>query len=267
MCVARSDCFVATSTGTDDAIFFDLDTYICEAIASTGLAIDPFDVLTKSTRGKGLSPTSVLLERMLSSNNGYGHKLTKWCKGDKPHCPWMTGLSVPDGGSEASTPLPSDRHASIGAFVSHTETETKDMKAQVATQRTQLAATQTTVHDLANMLKPVLTQLALEVNDIKVGVGHTHAGLMVLRAEHEQMRAALESQGFQPPPAESAAASAASLPALPGADIASGAGATSAAHPGGWRQVLTNAVAAGSRASTAGATTGVPLGLGNAHDP
>jgi hypothetical protein len=86
---------------------------------------------------------------MLSSNNAYSNKLTKWCKSDKPHCPWMANLSVPDGGTEASTPLPSGRHASTGAFVSHTETETKDMKAQVATwvatHSTQLAATQTAV--------------------------------------------------------------------------------------------------------------------------
>jgi hypothetical protein len=241
-CVVRSDCFVATSTGTDGAIF-DLDTYICEANASTGLAIDPFDVSTKSTRRKRQSPTPVLLDRMLSSNNAYGNKLTKWCKADTPHYPWMASLSVPEGGTEASTPLPSGRHANIGAFVSHTETETKDMKAQMATHSTQLVATQTAVQDLANMLKPVLTQLASEVNDIKVGVGHTQAGLMMLPAEHNQMRAALESQGFQLPPAGSAAAAAAPLPALLGAGMttprdaeplpASGAGAASAAHPGG----------------------------------
>ena len=71
----------------------------------------------------------------------------QWCKRDKPHLPWMANLSVPEGGSEASTPLPSGRHANIGAFVSHTETETKDMKMQVATQSTQLLITQTAVQD------------------------------------------------------------------------------------------------------------------------
>ena len=63
---------------------------------------------------------------------GYGSKVTKWCKADKPHYPWMAGLTAPDDGLEASTPLPSGRHANIGAFVSHTETETKGMKAQLA---------------------------------------------------------------------------------------------------------------------------------------
>ena len=61
------------------------------------------------------------------------------------------------------------------------------MKSQVASQSTQLVASQTAVQDLANMLKSVLTQLASDVNDIKVGVGHTQAGLMrlQLQAEHE----------------------------------------------------------------------------------
>ena len=63
---------------------------------------------------------------------GYGSKVTKWCKADKPHYPWMAGLTAPDDGLEASTPLPSGRHANMGAFVSHTETETKGMKAQLA---------------------------------------------------------------------------------------------------------------------------------------
>ena len=274
-CIVRSDCFVATSTGTDGAVF-DLDTYICEANASTGLAIDPFDVLAKSTRGRRQSPTPVLLDRMLSFKSAYGNKLTEWFKADKPHYPWMASLPVPDGGTEASTPLPSGRHANIGAFVSHTETETKDTKAQVATHNTQFVATQTAVQDLTNMLKPVLTQLASEVNDIKVGVGHTQAGLMMLRAERNQMQSALESQSPQLPPAGSAAAAAEPLPAPLDADMttprdaeplpASGAGAASAAHPGGWRQVLSNAVSAGNGAITAGATARVPLGLGNAHD-
>ena len=188
----------------------------------------------------------------------------------------MANLSVPEGGSEASTRLPSGRHADISAFVSHTETETKDMKVQVATQSTQLVATQTAVRDLANMLKPVLSQLPMEVHDIKVGVGHTQAGLMVLRAEHEQMRAALAPPGFHLPPAGPAAAAAAPLPALPGADMATSRGVeplpagdarvASAAHPSGWRQVLSNAGLAGAGASAAGATAGVPLDLGNAHD-
>ena len=104
-CVARSDCFAATSTGTDDAIF-DLDTYISEANTSTGLAIDPFDVVTKSTKGTRQNPTPVLLERTLARKNRYGNKLTKWCKTDKPHYPWMAGLTAPDKGLEASTPLP-----------------------------------------------------------------------------------------------------------------------------------------------------------------
>ena len=66
------------------------------------------------------------------------------------------------------------------------------------------------------------------------------------------VRAALVSQGFQLPPAGSAAVSAAPLPACPDAVMttsngagspppASGAGAASAAQPGGWRQVLANA--------------------------
>ena len=101
-CVVRSDCFAATSTGTGD-IIFDLDTYIHEANASIGLAINPYEVLTKSTRGKRQSPTPVLMGRILSSDNAYGHKPTKWCKADKPHYPWMASLSVLDGGTEAST--------------------------------------------------------------------------------------------------------------------------------------------------------------------
>ena len=127
------------------------------------------------------------------------------------------------------------------------------------------------------MLKPVLTQLSSEVRDIKVGVGHTQAGLMMMRAERQQMRVALASQGFHLPPAGSAAAAAtAPLPALPGADMtasrgagslpAGDASATSAAHPGGGQQVLSNSVPAGAAASVAGATAGMPLGLGNAHD-
>ena len=192
----------------------------------------------------------------------------------EPNLPWMANLTVPEGGLEASTPLPSGRHANIGAFVSHTETETKDMKIQVATHSTQLVATQSAVQDFANMLKPVLTQLSSEVHDIKVG--HTQAGLLVLRHEHEQMRAALTAQGFHLPPAGSAAAAAAPLPALPDADMtatrgagslpAGGASATSAAQPGGWRQVLANAAPPEAAASVAGATAGVPLGQGNAHD-
>ena len=118
---------------------------------------------------------------------------------------------MPEGGSEASTPLPSARHANIGAFVSHTETETKEMKMQVATHSTQLVEMQSVVQDLANMLKPVLTQLSSEVHDIKVSVGHTQAGLMLLQAEHEQMPATLAPQGIHLPPAESAAAAAAPL--------------------------------------------------------
>ena len=51
-CVARSDCFVVTSIGTDDTVLFDLDTYISEANTSTGLAIEPFDVETVTTKGK-----------------------------------------------------------------------------------------------------------------------------------------------------------------------------------------------------------------------
>ena len=48
---------VATSTGTNDAVF-DLDTYICEANGVTGIAIDPADVNTVNLRGKrqSLSP-------------------------------------------------------------------------------------------------------------------------------------------------------------------------------------------------------------------
>lgn len=122
------------------------------------------------------------------------------------------------------------------------------------------------------MLKPVLTQLPSEVHDIKVGVGHTQAGLELLRQEHEQMRAALAAQGFHLPPAGPAAAAAAPLPALPDADMAAargagslpagGASAASAAQPGGWRQVLSNAAPVGAAASVARATAGVPLGLG-----
>ena len=269
------DRFVASSTGTNDGVF-DLATYICEANVVTGVAINPADVSTVNLRAKRQSTTPVALERILSTVDGYGRKLTQWCKRGKPNLPWMANLTVPGGGSEASTSLPSGRHANIGAFVSHTETETKDMKLQVATQSTQLVATQKAVQDLANMLKPVLSQLVTEVRDIKVGVGHRQAGLMALRADHDQMRAALASQGFHLPPAGSAAASAAPLPALPDAEMTTsrdagplpsgGASAASAAHPGGWRQVLLNAMFAEPRASIAGATAGVPLGLGNAHD-
>ena len=114
-------------------------------------------------------------------------------------------------------------------------------------------ATQAEAQDLANMLKPVLTQLASEVNAIKVGVGHTQAGLMRLQAEHEQMRAALVAQGFQLPPAGSAAAQAAPLPTLTdaatitsndaGSPPMSEAGAASATEAGGWRKMLSAAAA------------------------
>ena len=85
-CAVRSDCFVATSTGTDDAVF-DLSTYICEANGAAGIAIGPADASTVNLRGKRQRPTPVALKRILSTTDGHGHKLMKWCKADKPRLP------------------------------------------------------------------------------------------------------------------------------------------------------------------------------------
>ena len=59
-CVSRSDCFVVTSIGIDDTVLFDLDTYINEANTSTGLANEPFDMETVTTKGKRQSDPMAL---------------------------------------------------------------------------------------------------------------------------------------------------------------------------------------------------------------
>jgi hypothetical protein len=168
-CIVRSDCFVVASIGIDSTVSFDLDTYISEANTSTGLAVEPFDVEAVTTKGKRQNPTPVTLKRALMRKARYRNKLTQWCKADKPNYPWMASLAAPDAEPDAaSTLLPSGRHANIGAFVSRTESETKGMKAEVASQSTQLVATQTAVQDLENMLKSVAREAIVTVT---VGTG------------------------------------------------------------------------------------------------